>query len=158
MKKIYKIIIIICFLNIFCYKYSEYNIKVSKDYLLELSIPKINFTKKVYNLDDKRNNLNDGVKLLKPLILPDKNNSYIIIAGHNGNSKISHFKNLYKVKIKDEVIIDYNNQKYIYEIVEIYDIIKNGKALIKNNYKNIVVLITCKGYNKQTIYIGRQKN
>ena len=113
MKKIYKIIIIICFLNIFCYKYSEYNIEVSKDYLLELSIPKINFTKKVYNLEDKRNNLNDGVKLLKPLILPDKNNSYIIIAGHNGNSKISHFKNLYKVKIKDEVIIDYNNQKYI---------------------------------------------
>lgn len=98
-----------------------------------------------------------GYKLLNPLVLPDKENSYVFIAGHNGNSKISYFKNLYKIKLKDEVIITLNGKEYFYEIVDIYDIIKNGKALIKNDYKNIVVLITCKGYNKQTIFIGKLK-
>ena len=62
MKKIYKIIIIICFLNIFCYKYSEYNIEVSKDHLLELSIPKINFTKKVYGQIKIKQYPNDYVR------------------------------------------------------------------------------------------------
>lgn len=154
MKKI--LIILICIINLFCHKYLEYNIE-SKDYLFILSIPKINFERKVYNINDQRNNLNNGVQLLNPLVLPDKENSYVFIAGHNGNSKISYFKNLYKIKLKDEVIITLNEKEYFYEIVDIYDIIKNGKALIKNDYKNIVVLITCKGYNKQTIFIGKLK-
>lgn len=154
MKKI--LIILICIINLFCHKYLEYNIE-RKDYLFILSIPKINFERKVYNIDDQRNNLNDGLQLLNPLVLPDKENSYVFIAGHNGNSKISYFKNLYKIKLKDEVIITLNGKEYFYEIVDIYDIIKNGKALIKNDYKNIVVLITCKGYNKQTIFIGKLK-
>ncbi len=156
MKNIFKIIIVLFLINSLFYKYTEYNIK--EDYLLEISIPKIKLNKKIYNLDDKKNNLNEGLKLLKPLILPNQNNSIIIIAGHNGNSNISHFRNLYKVKLKDEVIINYNNIKYYYEIVEIYDIKKNGTALIKNNYNNIIVLITCKGYNKQTIFIGKLKH
>lgn len=156
MKNIFKIIIVLFLINSLFYKYTEYNTK--EDYLLEISIPKIKLNKKIYNLDDKKNNLNEGLKLLKPLILPNQNNSIIIIAGHNGNSNISHFRNLYKVKLKDEVIINYNNIKYYYEIVEIYDIKKNGTALIKNNYNNIIVLITCKGYNKQTIFIGKLKH
>ena len=62
---------------------------------------------------------------------------------------------LYKLELKDKIIINYNQKKYVYQIVNIYDILKNGKAVIKKyNYNNIVVLITCKGNDKQTIYIA----
>lgn len=163
MKKIIKsIILIITLLNMLSYKFvnntSINNTKETKykeNYLFEIEIPKINLKKEVYNLDSELNNVNIGIELLEPLSLPENENSCIILASHNGNSNVSYFNKLYKLKLKDKIIINYNQKKYVYQIVNIYDILKNGKAVIKKyNYNNIVVLITCKGNDKQTIYIA----
>lgn len=163
MKKIIKsIILIMTLLNMLSYKFvnntSINNTKETKykeNYLFEIEIPKINLKKEVYNLDSELNNVNIGIELLKPLALPENENSCIILASHNGNSNVSYFNKLYKLELKDKIIINYNQKKYVYQIVNIYDILKNGKAVIKkSNYNNIVVLITCKGNDKQTIYIA----
>ena len=163
MKKIIKsIILIITLLNMLSYKFvnntSINNTKETKykeNYLFEIEIPKINLKKEVYNLDSELNNVNIGIELLEPLSLPENENSCIILASHNGNSNVSYFNKLYKLELKDKIIINYNQKKYDYQIVNIYDILKNGKAVIKKyNYNNIVVLITCKGNDKQTIYIA----
>ena len=163
MKKIIKsIILIITLLNMLSYKFvnntSINNTKETKykeNYLFEIEIPKINLKKEVYNLDSELNNVNIGIELLEPLSLPENENSCIILASHNGNSNVSYFNKLYKLELKDKIIINYNQKKYVYQIVNIYDILKNGKAVIKKyNYNNIVVLITCKGNDKQTIYIA----
>lgn len=163
MKKIIKsIILIMTLLNMLSYKFvnntSINNTKETKykeNYLFEIEIPKIKLKKEVYNLDSELNNVNIGIELLKPLALPENENSCIILASHNGNSNVSYFNKLYKLELKDKIIINYNQKKYVYQIVNIYDILKNGKAVIKKyNYNNIVVLITCKGNDKQTIYIA----
>ena len=163
MKKIIKsIILIMTLLNMLSHKFvnntSINNIEETKykeNYLFEIEIPKIKLKKEIYNLDSQLNDVNKGIELLEPLSLPENENSCIILASHNGNSNVSYFNKLYKLELKDKIIINYNQKKYVYQIVNIYDIVKNGKAIIKkSNYNNIVVLITCKGKNKQTIYIA----
>ena len=163
MKKIIKsIILIMTLLNMLSYKFvnntfinNTKETKYKENYLFEIEIPKINLKKEVYNLDSELNNVNIGIELLEPLSLPENENSCIILASHNGNSNVSYFNKLYKLELKDKIIINYNQKKYVYQIVNIYDILKNGKAIIKkSNYNNIVVLITCKGNDKQTIYIA----
>lgn len=163
-----KLISIILLLNILRFKYIEYRITVKEEnkiitkettneekYLLTLEIPKIKLKRKIYNLESKNNNVNKNIELLKPFIEPSNKNGIIILAGHNGNSNVSYFNKLYKLTINDNIIIEYKQKKYVYQIVNIYDILKTGKALIKtSNYNNIIVLITCKGRNKQTIYIA----
>lgn len=163
MKKIIKsIILIMTLLNMLSHKFvnntSINNIEETKykeNYLFEIEIPKIKLKKEIYNLDSQLNDVNKGIELLEPLSLPENENSCIILASHNGNSNVSYFNKLYKLELKDKIIINYNQKKYVYQIVNIYYIEKNGKAIIKkSNYNNIVVLITCKGKNKQTIYIA----
>lgn len=162
MKRLFSVLLI---LNICRYKYIEYPVKkeikkeikeeIKEDYLLLLEIPKIKLKNKIYNLNNKKNNVNKNVELLKPFNPPTNENSIIILAGHNGNSNVSYFNKLYKLKINDKINLTYKNKKYVYQIVNIYDIKKTGKAIIrKENYKNILVLITCKGENKQTIFIS----
>lgn len=146
----------------FRYVYYENTIKdnnirdtIKNEYFFELEIPKINLYKGIYNIGSKENNVDKNIELLKPCIMPNKNNSIILLASHNGNSKVSYFRNLYKLNLNDKVIIKYNQKKYVYQIVNIYDINKTGKAIIKrHNYNNILVLITCKGNNKQTVFIS----
>ena len=163
MKKIIKsIILIMTLLNMLSHKFvnntSINNIEETKykeNYLFEIEIPKIKLKKEIYNLDSQLNDVNKGIELLEPLSLPENENSCIILASHNGNSNVSYFNKLYKLELKDKIIINYNQKKYVYQIVNIYDILKNGKAVIKkSNYNNILVLITCKGNDKQTIYIA----
>lgn len=141
----------------FRYVYYENTVKdnIINEYFFELEIPKINLHKEVYNIGNKENNVDKNIELLKPCIMPNNSNSIILLASHNGNSKVSYFRNLHKLNLNDKVIIKYNQKKYVYQIVNIYDINKTGKAIIKrHNYNNILVLITCKGNNKQTVFIS----
>ena len=164
MKRLFSIILI---LNVFCYKYVEYPIEKNmdnvvnvitdekKDYLFILEIPKIKLNCKIYNFNDKRNDVDKNVELLKPFKLPPDNNSIVMLAGHNGNLSVSYFRNLYKLKLNDYVILNYKEKKYVYKIVNIYDVEKTGKLVVKRGDCNhILVLITCKGKNKQTVFIS----
>ena len=59
--------------------------------------------------------------------------------------------------VYDEIFIIYDSMKYIYHIVNIYTVPKNGQVEIKrDSTKTVVTLITCtKNDNTtQTVYIG----
>ena len=148
-------------INEFLNKEKTYN-KKSKttnkvDYIAILEIPKISLKKGLVNPYSKYNNVNKNVTILNPIEMPNQKNSTFLLAAHSGNSNMSYFKNLYKLKNNDVVYIYYKNKKYKYRIVDYYEQNKTGKIFLKTNYeKNIIVLTTCKQFSlkKQLIYVG----
>lgn len=131
-------------------------IDYSKYYVGYLSIPKINLKKGFTEINNKYNNVNRNIEIIKPSKYPDVSKGNLIIAGHSGSSSVSFFKDLYKLKLEDEVFITYNGNEYKYKIKNIYTDLKDGDVVIRRN-KDIttLTLITCtKGdKNTQTIYI-----
>lgn len=132
----------------------DYDIRMYQ-FIALLKIPEINLEKGIVEKNSIYNNVEYGIELMKESDYPDKVNGDFILASHNGNSTVSYFKNLYKLKIGDDAFVDYNNVTYKYKYVYSYDIPKTGEALIKtSNDKTNLVLITCKGNtNYQTVYI-----
>ncbi len=126
-----------------------------EDYIAVIEIPKINLKKGIYAKDSYRNNVNKNIELLKESDMPDKINGNFILAGHSGTSKVSYFKNLHKLETNDKVYVYYNGGRYIYKLVNTYDIEKTGTANIsRNGQKTTLTLITCRhNTNKQTIFI-----
>lgn len=131
-------------------------IDYSKYYVGYLSIPKINLKKGFTEINSKYNNVNRNIEIIKPSKYPDVSKGNLIIAGHSGSSSVSFFKDLYKLKLEDEVFITYNGNEYKYKIKLIYTDLKDGDVVVRRN-KDIttLTLITCtKGdKNTQTIYM-----
>ncbi|MDD2409830.1 MAG: sortase [Bacilli bacterium] len=131
-------------------------IDYSKYYVGYLSIPKLDLKKGFTEIDNKYNNVNRNIQVIKPSDYPDKVAGNFIIAGHSGNSSVSFFKDLYKLNLEDELIITYNGIEYKYIIKNIYTDAKDGDLAIKRNKnKTTLTLITCTKGDKttQTIYI-----
>lgn len=132
--------------------------EVYKDnYIGTLEIPKIGLTKGFVDMNSDRNNVDYNMQIIKPSNYPNVDKGNFIIASHSGTSNISYFKNLYKLTNGNEVIVYYNNIKYIYKIVKIYNHPKNGTvAIYRDNNKTTITLITCtkNDNNNQTVYIG----
>lgn len=131
------------------------NVTTDNEYIGILKIPKIGLEKGLVSKNSYYNNVNRNIFILNESDMPDKKNGNVILAGHSGNSRISFFKNLYKLGINDYVSIFYNGNEYKYKVVNLYEIEKNGKAnIVRNVEKNTLTLITCKqNTNKQIVYI-----
>lgn len=140
-------------------KNSKENKKLlKKEYTGILEIPKINLKRVFDNRVKIVNNVNDDIILLKPIDIPEDKNSVILFAGHSGNSNVSYFKNLHKLEKNDIVYIYFKNYKYKYLIYKYYIEKKDGDIFIDDNTEtSILVLTTCKGPNKQLIYIAHYK-
>ena len=110
--------------------------------------------KGIYNIDNPLNNVDKNIAVLRETIWPDQKNSHIILASHSGNSDISYFKKLNKLKINDEIYFYYNNKKYVYSINNIYEVEKR-KYINLDLSNDDISLITCKGKNNQIIYHGK---
>ena len=120
-----------------------------------INISKINLNNNLYSINSKLNTVDKNIEVLKSSDMPDVNNGNFILAAHSGFSSIAYFYNLYKLDIGDEVIINYNNRKYVYHISKIYDVMKTGKVSIKRDKnKRAITMITCKGKDKQLVVIG----
>lgn len=130
--------------------------QVNINYIAVLKIPKINLERGLVDPNSYLNNVNYNLEILDGSDMPDKVNGNFIIAGHSGSSRISFFRNLYKLALNDEVFIDYKNNTYKYKVVDIYEIEKTGTAeIIKNVNTTTITLITCKhNTNKQIIVIA----
>lgn len=125
-------------------------------YIAKLEIPKINLVRGFYDKDSSLNNVNWNIKVLKESTYPGVDKGNLILAGHSGNYSNSYFANLYKLDIDDEAYIYYQNKKYVYKIVDIYNDDKDGNVKIKRNpNKTVLTLITCTKDDEehQTIYI-----
>lgn len=135
---------------------TNYVVDYSK-YLGVLEIPKIGLKRGFYNIGSKYNNIQYNVTMVDGSTLPDVNNGNLILMAHSGDAYISYFAYLYRLGIGDLVYVTYAGRKYVYQIVNIYDVDKIGVVKIIRNYdRTTLTMITCtKGNNyTQTIYIS----
>lgn len=122
------------------------------EYDMILEIPKINLKKGILKKNDKNNNIDKNVTILKQSSYPDKNGNIFLIA-HSGTSKKSFFKDINKLNKKDRAYLFYNGIKYKYEVNNIYEIEKNNNIIIKTNNINNLFLITCSQKNKSNYLV-----
>lgn len=132
-------------------------ITVNKDYFGYIDIPKINLVQGLVKLESSNNNVDKNIQTINPSDYPDIDKGNLILAAHSGSSSIAYFKHLYLLKKNDQVNIIYNNEKYIYNISNIYKVPKNGKvAIYRDKDKTTLTLITCTKNDDttQTVYIS----
>ena len=135
---------------------SDYN-KDQSNFVAVLEIPKIKLKKGLFDKNSPFNNLKNSIYTLKESTYPkDKEISHLFLASHSGNSKISYFKNLSKLNLNDYIYLYFNNNKYIYKIIDIYEIEKSGYLNYSYNDFNEIILITCKdNSSKQLVFVSK---
>lgn len=154
-KKINKVINNI---DIDSYVFNEDTNKKNDDlnYIAVLEIPKINLKKGLYSYNSIYNDVDKNIEILNVSKMPNKENSVLVLASHNGNSSVSYFKNLGKLQKNDLVIFYYNSVKYFYKIIDFYTENKSG-FIDKPKFKSgkYIILTTCKDSLNQLVYIGK---
>ena len=131
------------------------------NYSMIVEIPNIGLKKGLCSIGQECNTVSKNIQILKESDMPNVTNGNLLLAGHNGNSKVSFFNKLDKLKVNDSIYIYYNGTKYEYKLSNYYDIKKTGKAIIhRDNDKTTLVLITCKKNtdDKQVVYIAYLDN
>ncbi len=118
--------------------------RITEDEYATLNIANIDLKVKVYKKNSKYNKLKYGLYLHPKSTDLDNDSANIILASHSGNAKISYFKNLDKLKINDEIKINYNNETYLFRIVNIYEDKKDGDVVINRYNTKTLSLVTCK--------------
>ena len=134
-------------------------LKVTNDEKLGvIEIPKINLKRYLYKVDAYQNNVDKNIEVLKSSDMPDVKEGNLILAGHNGNTSVGYFRNLHKLSLGDDIIVNYKGKSYNYEVSKIYDVLKTGTVAIKRDKnKNTITLITCLGSDRQLVVIGYLK-
>ena len=134
---------------------SEVKSNSKLEYIAILKIPKIDLVRGLVDPKSHLNSINYNVEIIDGSDMPDKEKGNMILAAHSGNSRISYFRNLDKLKRNDKVTLDYNGITYNYKVVNIYDIEKTGSVnIVKNNDTTTLTLVTCRhNTNKQIIII-----
>lgn len=125
---------------------------VKKDsYIGYLEIPKINVKRGFLPLESKYNSVKYNIMLIEGSTMPDVKNGNLILAAHRGNSSVSFFENLYKLKKGDTAKVTYNKKTYTYKLVDDYLVPKTGKITISRNADaTTLTLITCTRYGNET--------
>ena len=122
---------------------------VTYNYIAVLEIPKINLKRGLLPINDKNNNVDKNVEILKNSDMPNVTNGTLALAGHSGNSRIAFFHKLYKLKENDQVFIYYQNEKYIYQVSKIERQDKDGTInFTKTKDTTELILTTCDQQNK----------
>lgn len=137
------------------------NNNIVYNYVGILEIPKINLRRGFYDLNSRYNSVDYNVTVINGSTFPGVANNNLILAAHSGDCTICYFEYLYKLNLNDVAYINYNNYKYEYKIVDIYEVEKDGTVPIYRDYsKNALTLITCtrNSDTKQTVYILEQTN
>ena len=127
------------------------------NYIAVLEIPSINLKRGLVDIDSYYNNVKYNLEILKGSNMPNILNSNLIIAGHNGNSYVSFFKSLDKLKQGDKIFLYYQGKRYEYSFEYSYEVNKDGTIEINRDpTETTVTLITCKKNikDKQVVYIG----
>lgn len=102
------------------------------NYVAILEIPSIGLKRGIVDFNSKYN-VKYNIQIIEHSEFPIVENSNLILAGHNGSSNVSFFKNLYKVKEDSLIYLYYDGYKYIYKLNHSYDTAKDGKVEIKRN-------------------------
>lgn len=119
----------------------------------KLIINKINIMNDLYNIESKKNNVEENVTILKGSIEPENDNSIMFLAAHSGTGNLAYFKNLNQLEIDDEIILIYKNISYDYRVESIWESEKDGNIEVPKLEKKQLILTTCSPNknNKQLI-------
>lgn len=131
------------------------------NYIGTLEIPKINLKRGFLGLDSRYNHVDYNITIIKGSTFPDQEKNNLILAAHSGECAVCFFDKLYKLSKGDVAYLSYNNVKYTYKIVNIYEVEKDGTVAIYRDYtKSTLTLITCtrNSDTKQTVYILELEN
>ena len=134
---------------------------VKYNYIGYLEIPKINLKKGFVDIKSKDNDVNKNVAIMKDSVYPDVDGSLMVMASHNGTCWNCYFKNLKKLSNNDIIYLYYDDVRYTYKLVNIYEVKKTGKVSIyRNSRKTTLALVTCKWGTKDTqvVYIAELQN
>ncbi|MBQ8132211.1 MAG: sortase [Bacilli bacterium] len=126
-------------------------------YLGVLEIPRIGLKRGFFDTNNYYNNIEYNVAVVKGSTMPDVPNGNLILMAHSGDAYISYFAYLFLLNVGDNAYITYQKKQYKFQIVNIYDVPKNGKVTINRNYnRTTLTLITCTKNNdqSQTVYIA----
>ena len=127
------------------------------NYIAVLEIPSISLSQGLVDINNKYNDINHNVEIMKESSMPDVERGNLILSGHNGNTNMSYFKDLYKINEDDFIYIYYQNKKYIYKYSYNYEVNKTGNInIIRDLNKTTITFITCKNdsSDKQLVFIG----
>lgn len=123
---------------------SESVSNIKEDYIATIEIPKIKLKTIMYDIDSKNNTVDKHIQILNGSTMPNIEKGNFILASHSGTSNISYFKHLNKLKLNDEVFIEYHDKKYTYIVYDIYTLDKDGTIEIKrDSEKTMLTLTTC---------------
>lgn len=128
----------------------------TENYISVIEIPKISLKRGMYSKDSKLNDVDKNIEILKESDYPDIDGGNFILAGHSGSGRTAYFNDLDKLELEDTINIYYKGYKYIYNVKNIYEIDKTGKAkIVRNKGITTLTLITCKdGTDKQIVIIA----
>ena len=120
--------------------------------LATLTIDKINLHENIYDINDKRNNVEEHVTILNNSKL--NNESLIILAAHSGNGKLAYFNRLDELKVR----LSINNKELVYKVKKIEEQDKTGKIEIIKSSEEQLILTTCsKNDSSKQLVIYNQK-
>ena len=122
--------------------YYEKDIQDNKYIPNNIYIDKINLNQNFFSY--KESNVDHGIIYLKE---SDFLNNFYILAAHSGNSRISYFKNIYKLNKGDIIKLTVDNKELIFIVYDKYYANKNGKIVLEKNIKDVLYLTTCDKYN-----------
>ena len=139
-------------------KEEEKEIDYSK-YTGILEIPRISLKRGFYNVGHRYNDIEHNVTVISGSSMPDVVNGNLMLMAHSGDAYISFFAFLYRLKVGDLAYVTYNGNKYKYQIVNIYNIPKNGSLVVTRNMdRTTLTMVTCTkdSETEQTVYIAEQ--
>ncbi len=131
--------------------------ELTNNYIGYLTIPKINLKKGFLDYRSTENDVEKNILVVEGSTYPDVEKGNLILAGHSGTGWKAFFNELYQLAVGDQLIVNYKNKVYTYNIVNIYKQDKVGKIGIYRNYdKTTLTLVTCTNNDSktQTIYIS----
>ena len=130
-------------------------------FIAVLEIPTIHLKNGLYDINSKNNTVSKGIQIIKESDMPDVVNGNFILASHSGTGRIAYFNKLNQLRIDDKVYVYYDHIKYIYQIIRINNVVKDGTIEIERlKTNNMITLTTCSQSDKgkQLILIGQLVN
>ena len=115
---------------------------INKEEDNRIIISSININSK-YEMKSKNSEIK-GIAMFKECGRPDIDNTNVVIGAHSGTGKYALFNNIYKLKTDDEIIIYYNNKKYVYVVSAVKEAKDTEIDILDNKNKSILTLLTCK--------------
>ena len=108
--------------------------------IMYINIPKIGVYEEIYDKTSINNDIDKHVIIMKESGYPGEG-SNVIIGAHSGSGPLAYFRELDRLEIGDQIIIDYQGNKYVYIVSNIHKDDKNGRIKIKDD--DSLTLFTC---------------